>query len=318
MGSPLLRHSLRWFVAALLTASVAVWSERINFVWYRMLAVVFAVDDDDEHTVAAAMARMLGTITGGLVTFLVHTVVSGWMGVLVSLVVMVPVLRLFGWQSGLGTAGTVCVVFLMVRSHVELNWHYVIDRSIDTALGCAIALAVSLLLWPRNGYDELRAADHSLRQAIQARLEQQQRELAPGGLRQDPPDPLTLNDTLVRMERLVARERAGPAQARLQRSGWERRLRLWQLTLFHWVAWETLWASLPPLGTAAEPLLGSCLEGLQAQLAGEGRVPPGRNPWAWQALAERQGLPLLPLLALAEELGPLHTSLRAIGRQGPC
>jgi len=318
MDPPLLRQSLRWFVAVLLTASVAIWSERLTFVWYPLLAVVFALDDDDEHTTTAVMARILGTITGGLLTFLVHTILSGWMGVLVSLVLMVPVLRLFGWQSALGTAGTVCVMFLMIRGHVDLNWRYVLDRSLDTALGCAIALAVSLLLWPRHGYDELEAADRSLRQGIRRRLEQQRGELARGGEREEALDAVSLNETLEQMERLVARERGGPALSRLQRSGWERRLRLWQLALFHWRAWERLWQSLPPLGADQVPLLEHSLDGLLAQLAGEGRRTPRRHPQAWRELAEHQGLPLLPLLALAEELGPLHASLRALGRWAPC
>ncbi|MFO0037514.1 MAG: FUSC family protein [Synechococcaceae cyanobacterium] len=318
MDPPLLRQSVRWFVAALFTASVAIWSERITFVWYPLLAVVFALDDDDEHTTAAVMARILGTITGGLITFLVHTILSGWMGVLVSLVLMVPVLRFFGWQSALGTAGTVCVVFLMIRGHVDLNWRYVLDRSLDTALGCAIALAVSLLLWPRHGYDELRAADQRLRERIRRRLVQQRGELARGGAREAAADAGSRGAALEQMERLVERERGGPGVARLQRSGWERRLRLWQLALFHWSAWERLWQSLPPIGAGQAPLLEHSLDGLLAQLAGEGRRTPGRHPQAWRELAEQQGLPLLPLLALAEELAPLHASLRALGRWAPC
>jgi hypothetical protein len=58
--SVLLRNSLRLGVAAFITAALALWFERIAYVWYPMLAV-----------------RVLGTITGGLVTFLVHTVLAG-------------------------------------------------------------------------------------------------------------------------------------------------------------------------------------------------------------------------------------------------
>lgn len=318
MDPTLLRHSLRWFVAVLITASVAMWGRQDPFVWYALLAVVFAVDDDDEHTASAATARILGTIAGGLLTFLVHTLLSGWLGVLVSLVLMVPLLRLFGWQSGLGTAGTVCVVFLMIRGHVELNWLYVVDRSLDTALGCIVALLVSLLFWPRNAYDELRSADQRLTQAIRSRLEQQQNGLMRGGQGQPSMDPLALSDTLATMERLVGQERGGPALARLRRSGWERRLRLWQEALFHWIAWERLWESLPPVRPGGAPLLEQAIEGLLAQLAGEGRRTPRRQAEAWRQLALAESLPLLPLLALAEELAPLHASLRALGNGRPC
>ena len=104
MDPQLLRNSLKLFVAVLLTAAIAAWSERLAFLWYPLLAVVIVVDDDDDLTVRSAMARILGTITGGLVTFQVHTILSGWMGVLVALLLLIPILRLFGWQAALGLA----------------------------------------------------------------------------------------------------------------------------------------------------------------------------------------------------------------------
>jgi uncharacterized membrane protein YccC len=60
----LLRNSLKLFVAALLTAAIAAWTERIQFVWYPLLAVVMVVDDNDDHTLQAASGRILGTVAG--------------------------------------------------------------------------------------------------------------------------------------------------------------------------------------------------------------------------------------------------------------
>jgi hypothetical protein len=69
--SVLLRNSLRFGVAAFITAALALLFERIAYVWYPMLAV-----------------GVLVTITGALVTFLVHTVLAGWQGVLMSLLAL--------------------------------------------------------------------------------------------------------------------------------------------------------------------------------------------------------------------------------------
>jgi len=135
MNPELLRKSLKLAVAAFLTAAIAVFFQRIEFVWYPLLAVVVVVDDNDEKTVAAARARILGTVTGGLVTFWVQTILSGWIGVLVSILLMVPVLRLLGWQAGLSTAALVSVMFLMIPGHAELNWNYVFNRALDTSVG---------------------------------------------------------------------------------------------------------------------------------------------------------------------------------------
>jgi uncharacterized membrane protein YccC len=318
MDPQLLRNSLKLFVAALLTASIALWSERVAFLWYPLLAVVIVVDDNDDLTVRAASARILGTICGGLVTFLVHSILSGWMGVLVSLVLIVPVLRLFGWEGGLATAGTLSVMFLMTPTYVALDWRYVFARSLDTALGCAVALAVGLLFWPRSAYVELLGADRRLRREITAQLEGLRQGLERGQPRPQPLDAAPLSDAVARMEQLVQRERGGPRQQRLRASGWERRLRHWQLVLFHWLAWERLLATLPPLSGREAPLLERSVEELLGQLAGQNLPTPARDAGAWRQLALARGLPVLSLLALAEELRPLHTNLGSLGRREPC
>jgi uncharacterized membrane protein YccC len=318
MDPQLLRNSLKLFVAALLTAAIAAWSQRLAFLWYPLTAVVITISDDDDLTIKAARARLLGTISGGLVTFLVHSILGGWLGVLLSLLLMIPLLRLLGWQAGLSTAGTIGVMLMMVPRYEALNGSYVLNRTFDTAVGCVIALAVALLFWPRNAYEELRQADRQLREGLHAQLERLLQHLREGESRPDPLDPAPLSLALARMEQLVGRERGGPRHGRLRASGWERRLRHWQLVVFHWSAWERLLASLPPLHARDAPLLEQSVAGLLGQLAG-GRLPtPRRDPAAWGELARQRGLPLLALLALAEESRPLHSNLGALGRSLPC
>ena len=120
MKNQLLRNSLKLAVAVFITATIAVWTERIEFVWYPLLAAIIVVDDNDDQTVSAATARILGTVMGGLITFMVHTILSGWMGVLVSLLLMIPVLEMLRWQSALGTASLISIMFLMIPSHAAL------------------------------------------------------------------------------------------------------------------------------------------------------------------------------------------------------
>ena len=319
MDAPLLRNSLKMAVAVFITAAIAVWSERVAFIWYPLLAVIMVVDDQDDQTVQAAMGRILGTLVGGLVTFLVHTLLSGWQGVLVSLLLMIPVLRAFGWQSSLSTAGLLSVMFLMIPSHVALNWDYVFNRALDTVVGCVVAIGVGLLFWPRTSYHELNAADGRLRQGLAAQLARYEHWLQgpPAQPRPTPLNVVPLSSDLQRIETLVNRERSGPRHRRLRASGWERRLRLWRQTQQHWIAWERLLSSLPSgLDGNCQPLASS-IQALAQQLAGSTQATPPRNPAPWCELAQERGLPLLPLLALAEELRPLHASLGAIGRSLP-
>ena len=318
LDAQLLRNTLKLAVAVLLTASIAVWSERIAYVWYPLMAVIVVVDDNDDQTIQAAASRILGTITGGLVTFLVHTVAGGWQGVLLSLLLMIPVLRALGWQSAIGTAGLVSVMFLMIPSHAALNWDYVFNRGLDTVVGCVVALAVGLLFWPRTAEHELSQIDARLRRSLGDQLDrysQWQQQLA---ARPDPLSVAPLTADLQRLETLVNRERSGPRHQRLRRSGWERRLALWRQTHFHWIAWERLLAALPPAAGEPSPLMAQLVQGLRSQLSGQRQPTPRRDPGPWQRLARDRQLPLLPLLALAEEWRPLHASLGAIGRSRPC
>ena len=318
LDAPLMRNTLKMGVAALLTAAIAVWSERIEFVWYPLMAVVIVVDDNDDQTIKAASSRILGTITGGLVTFLVHTLVGGWQGVLLSLLLMVPVLRALGWQSALGTAGLVSVMFLMVPSHADLNWQYVFNRALDTVVGCVVALGVSLLFWPRSAERELDQIDARLLRSVGEQLDRYSQWQRLSGSRPNPLNVAALSADLERLEALVNQERSGPRHRRLQRSGWVVRLGLWRHAHFHWIAWERLLQALPPsLNDPAAPMEQQ-IDALRGQLGGAARSMPRRDPQPWQVLAKARQLPLLPLLALEEEWRQLHAGLGQLGRGRPC
>ncbi len=314
LDAALVRNSLKLAVAALITAAIAAHFERIQYLWYPLLAVVIVVDDNDDHTLKAATGRVMGTVLGGLITFLVHTMLSGWVGVLVSLVLMVPALQLLGWQNALGTAGTTGLMFLMIPSHVALNWDYVFNRALDTSVGCLVAIGVGLLFWPRNAQVEMAEVEGSLRRQLCGQLQRYGDWLERDQPRPRALDPAPLTGALQRLEQLLGQERAGPRRHLLQAGNWEQRLRLWQLTHFHWLAWERLLADVPDQHIrAADPLRRTVL-GLGQQLLGDPSPTPPRQPQLWRELAAQRQLPLLPLLALAEEWRPLHACLGGLRR----
>lgn len=317
MLNPLLRNSIKLSVAVFLTATIAIWTERIEFVWYPILAAIIVVDDNDDQTVKAASARILGTVAGGLITFLVHTVLSGWIGVLVSLVLMIPILQWLGWQSALGTASLTSIMFLMIPSHVALNWNYVFNRAVDTVVGCVVAILVGLLFWPRNSFRELSAADQRLRTSLEDQLQRYTRWLNGQGPRPDPLSPAPLTADLLRMEHLVELERSGPRHLQLRRLEWAPRLRLWQLAHHHWIGWERLMEQIPDQQAQQAELFGRSVQDLLLQLQASPRATPRREAPAWQELAARHQLPLLLLLALAEEQRPLHACLGGLNRLAP-
>ena len=307
MDPELLRKTLKLAVAALITAAIAVHTERIAFVWYPLLAVVMVVDDNDEQTVKAARSRILGTVVGGLVTFLVHTVIGGWMGVLLSILLMVPVLRAMGWEAGLSTAALVSVMFLMLPEHERLNWFYVFNRALDTVVGCVVALLVGLLFWPRNRLRELQLAEQELLAMLEQQVHRYRLWQTGEAPRPAPLNPASLSGHLMRMERWVDLERGGPNGTWLKRQRWRQRLVLWRSIHHHWIQWERLLpAEQPP---EAMPTSLRELENALAQRA----LPNIQGALApWLRAAEHSSRPL-PLLAVAEELEPLLHGLTSLG-----
>lgn len=306
MDPELLRKSLKLAVAAFLTAAVAMHFQRIEFVWYPLLAVVMVVDDNDEQTVKAARTRILGTVGGGLVTFLVHTVVSGWMGVLLSILLMVPVLRALRWETGLSTGALVSVMFLMLPGHERLNWEYVFNRAIDTSVGCAIALAVGLLFWPRNRLRELALAEERQLRQLGQQVAGYRQWLKEGGSRPKPLAPVSLSTNLARMNQWVQLEQTGPHRPWLLRQRWRQRLLVWRSVQHHWVQWERLLRDAEP-----DEALRSSLAAMEQVLVRREQPDLRRAVEPWEQAAERSPRPL-PLLAIAEELHPLLAALGTI------
>lgn len=64
-------------------------------------------------------------------------------------------------------------------------------------------------------------------------------------------------------------------------------------------------------------LFGRSVQDLLLQLQASPRATPRREAPAWQELAARHQLPLLLLLALAEEQRPLHACLGGLNRLAP-
>lgn len=325
MRSDLLRPTLRLSIAIFLTAAIAHWFKTIAYAWYPLLAVVIVVDDNTDQSLKAATTRIAGTILGGLITFVVHTILGGWIGVMVSLVLMVPVLRLLGWQNSLSTAALVSLMFLMIPKHEELNWIYVLQRSLDTALGCAIAIGVNMVLWPRNGSQELLRLEAGLRSILLAQSQAYRLWLQGLAHRPEPLPREPIAKMLLTMESLLARELRGPHAERIKRQRWSQRLRLWDRVHHHWSAWETLLLNLPGLSppvscraNGGEDPLDDSVAAVETLLEGApprpltSRTAKGDAAQLWQGLAQRQHLPLLMLLALAEEQRPLEASLATL------
>ena len=238
----LLRQSLRLGLSILITCAIAQHFQRITYLWYPLLAVNLVVDDQDENSLRAARGRLLGTVTGGLITFLVHSIMAGWIGILVSLLISIPLLRRLGWTSGLSTAVTVTVMFLGIHEYATLSWDYVFNRSIDTLVGIIVALVMGRLLWPKNRLARMQSLHEQLTDLLETRI--QAHSLALQGRGSPPPEiqPAVITKQLLELQRLINVELSlGPRHVqRLDRDHWRQRLSLWRCQQVRWLLVERL------------------------------------------------------------------------------
>ena len=258
----LLRQSLRLGVSILITCAIAQHFQRITYLWYPLLAVNLVVDDQDENSLRAARGRILGTVTGGLVTFLVHTIMTGWIGILVSLLISIPLMRRFGWTSGLSTSVTVTVIFLGVNDYATLSWDYVFNRSIDTLVGIIVALVMGRLLWPKNRLARMQDLHRQLTKLLQTRIEAHSLALQGKGTPPAEIQPAVITRQLLELQRLINVEMSlGPRHVqRLKREHWPQCLSLWRCQQVRWLLVERLIERLHrDQGTEYLPALGRYL-----------------------------------------------------------
>ena len=317
LNPTLLRASLKYGLAAALAGALAVGIHDVEFVWYPLLAVAMCMDESETKVVAASWTRMLGTVTGGVVGGLVHTILQGWFGLTVSLLLLVPLLRRLGWQSSRAVGVLVCSELFLVGHYSQLDWQFVAGRTLDTLLGVAAVLIVSVLIWPVNRMAEIRALDGRLRRLITARLEGiRQRLKEPEGANEAPPSAIPGTRVILSLAQLVADELRSSPGGRAHRQHWRQRQLLWERIHHHRLQLERLARLLPPGALAAAET--PWLDGLPVLLIGADGAAvaplPPRPGLVRQANA--LGLPPLLLLARDDELQRLVRSLHSLALAG--
>ena len=308
-----LRTTVKYGLAAALAASLAIATDRVMFVWYPLLAVVMCMDETDTRVIAASKARILGTVSAGVISFLVHTILDGWIGLTVALLLLIPMLRLLAWQSSLGLAVLVCSEMFLVARYAQLDWMYVSGRTFDTLLGVVATLLVSFLIWPVNRLAEIRRLDDQLRATTNARLVaiRQWLKTSPNETVQEPM-PIIGSRLAQQLSRLVNDELRSTPRGPGHWQHWRQRSLLWERINHHSLQLQRLGRMLPRGGLAE--VSAPWIEGLPAMLTPgpELVVPPLAERQTLVRLATDLELPPLLLLALDDELQRLVRSLYSL------
>jgi len=312
-----LRTALKYGLAAALAGTLAMSRKDVEFAWYPLVAVVMCMDETDTRVLAASRTRVLGTVTGGVVGGLVHMVLSGWVGLTVSLLLVVPLLRRLGWQSSRALGMLVCSMLFLIERYTQMNWAYVGARIYDTLIGIGAVLVVSFLFWPVDRLAEIRTIDAQLRVAIGPRLERiRQAMKQPASAAVGPSVPLEGTRLILRLGQLVSDELGSTPAGRAHRQHWRQRQLLWERIHHHSLQLERLAGLLPPgaFANVNTPWLEDLPALLRSGAAGVVPALPKRESLV--RLATSLQLQPLLLLAFEDELQRLVRSLHSLALAG--
>lgn len=226
-----LRSILKLCLAALLAGSFSLATTSISYVWYPLLAVVLCIDDTDAQVFNSIRGRVLGTVLGGVVSGFIHTVSHGWWGLTIAMLVLIPLLRLLNWQSGLSSAVVVSSMLFLVEDYSLMGWGYVFARTLDTLVGILAVIIVTLLFWRIDRPKNLLNQERNLKNLLCIRLEKTKQWLTNSNKAELDLMPLKCSQLCRKFTAMVGEElRAHPKN---HRRHWRQRALLWDQLNHH-------------------------------------------------------------------------------------
>ena len=307
-----LKNAIKYFVAAAIAGSIALATDQVIFIWYPLLAVVMCMDETETRVIAASRGRMLGTVAAGVVGFVVHTVLQGWVALTVSLLILVPILRWCRWQAGLATGVVLLSMLFLVAEYSSLDWLYILNRTIDTLIGVLVAIAVSNLLWPINRLAEIYSLDLKLRQLLSKRLLNIQQLLFGTASAPEAQLPLEGSRLIGQLSQLVNDELRSRPHGAATRNHWRQRCILWERVNHHSMQLLRLISWLPATFNGLEqgPWRNKLHQALNTKL--DVTELNSTNRRQLLKVASQTNIPPLLLLAVEDELHRLISSIKSL------
>jgi len=140
---PALQMSLRAAVAAALSVAIAQWWQ-LQFPIYAMISAVVVTDLKASETWKLGLPRLVGSIVGAILGALTCAFLrpnAGEAGLAIFAAMFLS--HLLRLRNSAKVAGYVCGIVLLAFG--EHPWEYAFHRTIETALGIAMAILVSLV-----------------------------------------------------------------------------------------------------------------------------------------------------------------------------
>ncbi len=141
--------ALSYAIAELFNLSYSLWAP---------LATIMVMQVNMSTSLELTLLRLFGTLVGVLLGLSAASLVPPNLeGRLLALCIVVPICAFMElWEERFKTAG-VTAVFVLLLGHNETQnvWLFGFNRVFEVGIGCVVALAVSMLLWPSSAATEV-------------------------------------------------------------------------------------------------------------------------------------------------------------------
>lgn len=311
--NPLVRNSLRTWLAACLAIGVMQWSGRGQVLVLALAMAVVFINENDLVPARTVSQQVGGALIGILTAVVLHEIASGWLVLAIGLLVTGVLTRGLGLPKGVGMGYIGCWSLEVIGYGKHFNWALIFDLAFAVVVGIAAALVATWAFWPRQPLQQLPSLERRLCAQLGQQIALMGQWLEQGG---PPPAPLRSQELLPQILTLqnlqeARRDSRTPSHIRRLTARWAQTGSIWRQLLRQWLLLEPLLMELPAPVAGADLLCSSLQQlgqALQTNTAAAAPLPTAEN---WLAEAKTLHSPPPLLLAMGQQIEQLHQLLRS-------
>jgi hypothetical protein len=307
--SPLLRNSLRLWLAASLTIGIMLWSRQAASLFLALIMAITFINENDSTPLRSIVQMLVAAFVGIITGLVVQEISTGWLMLALALVCSGALVRALGLTRALSMAYLSTWGVTISGAAAHLHWSGAFDLAYPIVVGILCGQIATWAFWPRRPLQLLPGLEQNLCGQLHDQISRMQHWLQEGG---PPPGKLRSQELLPSIKQLQQLAAAGEGGLA---SRWAQAGAIWGQILRQWLLLEPLLLELPaPLPEAPLPdLLQLRLGTLRQALLPGSPAPATATPDAeiWLEEADRLQVSRALLLALALQCDELEQLLRS-------
>lgn len=179
--SPLLRNSLRIWLASTLAIGIFFWSGRSHVLPLALVMAVLFVNENDLTPARSIGQQVAGALIGILIAIVLHELSTSWPMMGIALLLTGVLMRSLGLLKGVSTGYLCCWAVELMHSGNQVNWAEIFDLAFAAVVGILMAQMATWALWPHRPLQQLPALEARIASQLGAQITAMQQWLSSGG-----------------------------------------------------------------------------------------------------------------------------------------